>query len=457
MTCGFAFYFSGLEWVTNTIIHYGNLPVWLSYVVLALMAAYLSVFIGLFAYATTLWSRGNDFHFFLLAPLVWTSLDYFRSSFTPLAFSWLGLGYSQFNAPIIIQGAEYTGVFGLTWLIVYVNAAIFYAAQKAMARQKLLAFLGTAFLLPALWAGFGWQAYPATTTAMQEGPALRVALAQGNIDQSEKWNPAHQEKIMQVYQELTRAAALGKADLIVWPEAATPFYMGRDPGGSAQVLNLAKEANTALVVGSPYAEFKEGRRKLFNSAFYISAEGEALGRYDKMHLVPFGEYVPFASILFFVEKMVETIGNFGTGEEARVFDIKAERFGVSICYELIFPDLMRGFAANGAGFLVNITNDAWFGDSAAPYQHISMAALRAVENRMPIVRAANTGVSGVIDRNGAIRTTSQIFKKELIVASIRPNNGPRTFYTRYGDVFSWLCIASALGLALIFRQLERRI
>ncbi len=155
--------------MTNTIIHYGNLPVWLSYIILALMAAYLSVFIGLFAYATTLWSRGNDFFFFLLAPLVWTSLDYFRSSFTPLAFSWLGLGYSQFNAPIIIQGAEYTGVFGLTWLIVYVNAAIYYAAQKAMARQKLLAFLGSAFILPALWAAFGWQAYPATTAAMQEG------------------------------------------------------------------------------------------------------------------------------------------------------------------------------------------------------------------------------------------------------------------------------------------------
>ena len=168
-----------------------------------------------------------------------------------------------------------------------------------------------------------------------------------------------------------------------------------------------------------------------------------------MHLVPFGEFVPFRQALFFIEKMVEIIGDFGLGKRATVFTLNDHKLGVSICYEIIFPDLVRQPVKNGAEYLVNITNDAWFGKSAASYQHISMAALRAVENRTPIVRAANTGISGFIDSTGQIRNTTQLFKRELIVDEIAPNKGPRTFYSKFGDVFSYLCLALTAIISLL--------
>lgn len=449
MTLGMAFYFFGLQWVTNTIINYGHLPVALSYAVLALLAAYLSFYLALFGYLTVWLSRNNDSLFFLLAPFVWTALEYLRSTFTPLSFSWLGLGYSQYDFLPVIQIAEFTGVYGVSWLIVFVNAGIFYILREKQNGRSVLKFSCATILIPILCIGYGlFKLNDLRHDGAEQGTELRIALAQGNIPQNQKWNPGFRQQIIKTYQDLTLESANSHPDLVVWPEAATPFYFGYDEIETIRIQRLARQAGTALVFGSPYSEKIDDRPTVFNSAYMLTKEGDILGRYDKMHLVPFGEYVPFRSLLFFLEKMVDTIGNFGSGTEAKIFDLKNERFGISICYEIIFPDLIRQFAKNGAGFLVNITNDAWFGKSSAPYQHMSMAVLRAVENRMPIVRSANTGISGAIGRDGSILKTTGIFEKQVLLTNIRIHPRTNTYYTLYGDVFSWLCIAVTFGLGI---------
>ena len=254
---------------------------------------------------------------------------------------------------------------------------------------------------------------------------------------------------MEFYKELTLKAAKEKPELIVWPEAATPFYYSLDPIGTKYVQDLAQAAGVPILFGSPYKINVDGKSIDYNRAFLISNQGETIDVYDKMHLVPFWEFVPFRRALFFIEKLVEIVGDFGLGKRATVFELNSYQLGVSICYEIIFPDLVRQPVKNGAEYLVNITNDAWFGKSAASYQHISMAALRAVENRTPIVRAANTGISGLIDATGKIKKSTQLFTREFIVGEITPNKGPRTFYSKFGDIFSYLCLVMAVTISLL--------
>ena len=445
---GMIFYFFSLNWITNTLVNYGNIPVSLSYIILALLAAYLSFYISLFCVLTIKWCRGKPVYFFLLAPFVWTSLEYLRSTHMTFGFSWMGLGYSQFQTLAIIQPAEITGIYGVSALIVLVNAAlhfflntwIFHPNARA-GRRMSYRVIGVTTLVVGLWVGWGNWALNLTKSQIESSPKIRIALAQGNIEQHLKWNKLYQQPTMELYKKLTLQAAKEKPELIVWPEATTPFYYGLDPIGTKYVQDLVRTAGTPLLFGSPYKKQVEGKELVYNRAFLISNQGETIDVYDKMHLVPFGEFVPFRRALFFIEKMVEIIGDFGLGKRATVFTLNDYQLGVSICYEIIFPDLVRQPVKNGAEYLVNITNDAWFGKSAASYQHISMAALRAVENRTPIVRAANTGISGFIDATGQIRNTTQLFKRELVVDEITPNKGPRTFYSKFGDIFSYLCLA----------------
>ncbi len=358
-------------------------------------------------------------------------------------FSWMGLGYSQFQTLAIIQPAEITGIYGVSALIVLVNAALHFFLNTWIfhlnphdGRRMSYRVIGVTTLVVGLWVGWGNWALNLTKSQIESSPKIRIALAQGNIEQHLKWNKLYQQPTMELYKKLTLQAAKEKPELIVWPEATTPFYYGLDPIGTKYVQDLVRTAGTPLLFGSPYKKQVEGKELVYNRAFLISNQGETIDVYDKMHLVPFGEFVPFRQALFFIEKMVEIIGDFGLGKRATVFTLNDYQLGVSICYEIIFPDLVRQPVKNGAEYLVNITNDAWFGKSAASYQHISMAALRAVENRTPIVRAANTGISGFIDATGQIRNTTQLFKRELIVDEIAPNKGPRTFYSKFGDIFS---------------------
>jgi apolipoprotein N-acyltransferase len=448
---GMVFYTWGLSWVNNTLINYGNLPTVVSFMVLSLLAAYLSFYTALFCYLIRRVCKENRVTFFLFAPVLWTSLEYIRSTPSELGFSWLGLGYSQFQTLPMIQVAEFTGVYGISWLIILVNVGL-YLAWKSWREsgQMGVRFLSVTFLIFACWWGYGSVAL--NRPNIDNNSVVTVGLIQGNVEQFMKWNPLYQKQVINKYRDLTLKAAQSKPHLIVWPETALPFYYNQHPAGTKFVNDLAKQTQTAILFGSPHKENKDGNIIHYNSAYLVSETGDMQNRYDKIHLVPFGEFVPFRKLLFFVEKMVEMIGDFGRGKEATLFDVAGHKAGVSICYELIFPDLIRESVKNGAGFLVNITNDAWFGKSAASYQHMSMGALRAVENRVPIVRAANTGVSGTIDANGALRDATDLFVETAQITQITPRRGGLTFYSAYGDVFSWLCLLVTGAIAAISRR-----
>jgi apolipoprotein N-acyltransferase len=254
---------------------------------------------------------------------------------------------------------------------------------------------------------------------------------------------------MRRYRELTVAAAAAHPDLVVWPETATPFFF-QQPGPLRQgVLDLAEEQHVYLLFGSPAArQAPDGTVEEMNRAYLVSPQGRELAVYDKMQLVPFGEYVPFRRALFFVDKIVQAIGTIVPGLTPTVFRLPAARsdvrFGVLICYEDVFPALTRRFVDGGGQFLVNITNDAWYGWTAAPHQHLAQATFRAVENRVPLVRAANTGISAVIAADGRVRWRSPLFETDWHVEEIAWHD-LRTFYARFGDVFAWACALASLA------------
>jgi apolipoprotein N-acyltransferase len=335
-------------------------------------------------------------------------------------------------------------VYGVSFLILLVNAALaeFIAVRKSY--PGLL--IALAVMLLALGYGSVKLRHP------EQRAGITISVVQGNIEQDKKWDPAFQRETLAVYKQLTREALSEQPDLVIWPETSVPFYFnGVAPGDQALTADLAgfvKENRVPLLFGSATYEVKPNRRIIGrNSAFLLSADGQVEATYHKIHLVPFGEYVPLKHVLFFVDKMVQTIGDFQAGDDYTVMRVPYghtdTKLGTLICYEIIFPDLVRRFVDKGANVITTITNDAWFGKTAAPYQHFSMAVLRAVENRVPIARAANTGISGFIDAQGHILAASGIFTRTHLTRTLVPG-AEKTFYTRFGDLFSYACVLASL-------------
>lgn len=440
---GFIYFLGTTYWVFNSIYHYGHLPFYLSILILLGMVMILSLYIGLFALLYHLISKRISIPASLLSPLLWTSIELART-YLLSGFPWSSLGYSQYRFLPIIQIADITGVYGISFLVVAVNGAIADLLIYRTVRRSFL-LLGPVFptILFLIALGYGFSSLKETRTDL--GKELKLSLIQGNIEQDKKWEPRYQREVFDTYLRLTRDVLRYNPDIIIWPEASTPFYFGRDRDYTDELIRFVKENKIYLLFGTQRVKsFEHGRYTITNSAYLLSPAGEILDSYDKIHLVPFGEYVPLKKILFFVDKLVEGIGDFSTGNRYEVFQIPQGRFGTVICYEIIFPGLVRKFVNRGAEFMVTITNDAWFGHTSAPYQHFSMAVLRAVENRVSVARAANTGVSGFIDPKGKILEASEIFKEGTYTGDIRIETG-KTFYTRHGDIFSYLC----LGLTII--------
>ncbi|MDF0644318.1 MAG: apolipoprotein N-acyltransferase [Nitrospira sp.] len=460
--------FTGImAWVVTAMHTYGKVPLMVAYAVLLLLTSYLGLFVALYS-AGYVWFRSLVPRYGLFAaPCLWVTLELART-YLFSGLPWSLLGYSQYRQLDVIQIADHLGVYGVSFLLVLANVAM----------AELIAWLMPLFRgfvparLPwelvttsAILVGLSW-AY-STSLIVGEGfqapkTSLRVGVVQPNVDQSIKWDPAHRDETLVRYDRLTESFGVG-ADLVVWPEAATPFFFEREPEYQLRVLAIANRASAPLLFGSPAVRFDNERRPyLLNSAYLVAPGGNLLGRYDKQHLVPFGEYIPLkSSLLFFLDKLVEGIGDFQAGPGPTVFSFMPRRasaggeggggrpvkFGVLICYEVIFPDLVRRFAQNGAEFLVTITNDAWFGESSAPMQHFSMVVFRSVENHLAFARAANTGVSGFIDPFGRIVQTSSIFTETVLQASV-PVLQPRTFYSRHGDVFAYGCVLICAVLCL---------
>ncbi len=433
---GLVFWLATIPWVAPTMVRYGGLPWPLAGLVLLALAGYLSVYWAAFGALLALGPRRSGAAVSVIATAsLWVALEFLRAHLLT-GFPWNLLGYSQHATLPLIQVAAVTGVYGVSFVVVAVNAALARALRFREGWSPAAGAVGVGALVSLAALGSG-RLLPAPQT-----PSIPVALVQGNIDQAAKWDPARQEETLRLYRALTRAASRDRPRLVVWPETAVPFFV-REDARLAEIQALAREAGAYLLVGAPD---RSGDRAT-NSAFLLGTDGAVLDRYDKRHLVPFGEYVPLKPLLFFVNVLAGgAIGEFAPGGEATVFTTPAGRFGVVICYEAIFPDEVREFFLGGADFLVNITNDAWFGRSAAPAQHLSMAVFRAVENRAYLVRAANTGISAVVAPDGRIAQASGLFTPAVLSGAIAPRAGV-TVYTRYGDVFAWGAVAVAIGWA----------
>ena len=396
-----------------------------------LMAAYLGLFTGLCTGLFNVLAARWGAKALALLPLLWTGQEYLLS-LGELGFPWLLLGHSQAALPHFIQYATWTGVFGVSCWVVGLNA-LFYSAL--VGRRVFLAGVALGYLLPWVHAQGAL-----TTTVPTEG--LRIGLIQPNTTYADKWGPNGLERTFSALATLSRQAAKRDPELLVWPETALPCDPVRRAGCRGRVQALVEELDIPLLTGAPHANY--------NAAFFVQPGSVTLPSYAKMHLVPFGERTPYRDAIPLLRDIDWTrlTGDLGPAEFARgtehaVFAHPRHPFAVLICFESIFPDLVRQHVAAGGRVLVNITNDSWFGRSAGPYQHALINAMRAVENRTAIARAATTGISLFIDPFGRTYEATDLFTPAVAVATV-PVGQPATFYTRHGDVFTWGCLLVVL-------------
>ncbi|MEW5801860.1 MAG: apolipoprotein N-acyltransferase [bacterium] len=463
--CGL-FYFGGtLYWIVQTMSVYGHVALWQSLLISMALISYLSSYIGAFAFLLNWLRRIFPAAVTLLsAPFIWTSLELIRSHFLT-GFPWSTLGYTQYAQVRLIQFSDITGVYGVSFLIILVNSCLAVLLEHVLAgKEKKTAGTGretgrkmikissticvTLILIAAVSLVEGYGGYKLYSRKLQPAQTLNVGIVQGNIPQEAKWNDHMQDEVYGYYQSLTLQIAQMAPDLIIWPETSAPFINEQRGNYLDRISPLAQQAKVPLLVGSPRLERGErGKITLKNSAFFLSPQGEIWDYYDKIHLVPFGEYLPLGWILSHLGSVVNEVGEFSAGERYTIFHLDRWRFGLVICYEIIFPDLFRKFARQGVDFMVNITNDAWFDRSSAPYQHFSMAVFRAIENGVSVVRVANTGISGIIDPFGEISVETPLSSRLALVRPLELNRGD-TFYVRHGDLFAQLCLF-VLGFWLI--------
>lgn len=458
---GLSHYLTLVYWLAYTMSTYGHLPIYVSIPVLLLLSGYLSLYPAVFSMALIRLCRG-PITLLLMCPFIWVSLEYVRS-FLFTGFPWELVGYTQFNVLPVIQISDIFGVYGVSFCVVLSNTAIFVGYlclskkdwQKKTVPIKIAAgsLFAFALIFCSVWLYGRWR-IESIDKLSSNSPFIKVAVVQGNIDQAQKWDPAFQRTSTLKYINLSLLEKEHRPDLVVWPETATPFYFLRNNDLSDLVLKGIHDIDTDFLIGSPSFVLAKSTVEYYNSAYLVGPEGNVYGKYDKAHLVPFGEYVPFKKWLPFIGKMVEGVGDFRSGKKGQTIAWGNYRLGLLICYEIIFPDLSRAMAKNNATLLVNITNDAWYGRSSAPYQHFSMAVFRAVENRRSIVRAANTGISGFIDPSGRVIAMTQLFKDATITRPVSLLT-EKSFYSRFGDLFAMAC----LGVSLIaaFNHLFRRV
>jgi apolipoprotein N-acyltransferase len=447
-----AFFSTTLSWVTISMHLYGKLPWVPSYALMFLLCGYLSIYFGLFSLGFRWILDRFGLPGLLFAPLFWTALEMVRGRILT-GFPWALLGYSQHRFLQIIQISDITGVYGVGALIILSNAAVWALLSRRRA-GAVVAIVATVCFLSAWTYGV----VRLSQEMVDPNKMTAVSLIQGNIEQDRKWDEKFRGETLGIYERLSLETLGGSGGprLLVWPESAVPFLFEREPRYRQQIARFAKRESDYLLFGSPSVLFaSDGSPTLYNSAYLLSPEGAILGRYDKIHLVPFGEYVPLSKPLFFVNKMVEGIGDFQSGNDFTLMSVGGIPFGTVICFEVIFPELVREFVARGAEFMATLTNDAWFGDSAAPYQHFSMVVFRSVENRVPFVRSANTGISGFIDPHGRILQKSPLFQEAVLSREIHPGKY-RTFYSRHGDLFGWGCAIMACALIAAGRHTRGR-
>jgi apolipoprotein N-acyltransferase len=471
--CGFLWYAGNCYWVRDTMLRYGDMPLTAPTLLLAGYSLVLGLYFGLFGLGIMLVRRGTGSARLALAfaPVLWAALELAASRITSVP--WDQLGYSQVDNALVNQLAPWTGVYGISFVLVAVNALIASGLLLESCRNKRLWTMAGVVLAVAGTAGL-LMAPPkpaATATAVLIQPNLDVA-GENN------WAGAEWDRHMAEFGRLageqckTYIAGIPQTgapggeivcppypthpDLVAWPESPAPFVED-DARFQQALVSLARQTQAPLVVGNIGTDFsaEEQRWRDYNSALVVAADGARVGRYDKIHLVPFGEYIPFQRLLFFARKLTGKVSAFTPGEERKVFRLNGHRYGVFICYESVFADEIREFAQMGAEVLVNISDDGWYGDTSAPWQHLNMARMRAIENRRWILRDTNNGITAAIDPYGRVRQSIPRHQTDALPAGYGFRDDV-TFYTAHGDVFGWLCVLfAAVGLSLAGRKTLR--
>lgn len=424
-------------WIAWTVAVEGKLG-WIPGALAAfLVSAYVGAYFSLAAAAARRLEERFGERGLWLFPAAWVAVETARTHLFS-GFPWMLLGYFLAGSATLRQGADLAGVPGLSFLLSLSGVSVCIAAGRLADSRYGKAAVG---LVPAAAAVAFLSLYgrhPVIKTADTLLPEMKVAVAQGGIDQSVKWDPQRQAGTIGIYAELTREARDAGAQVVVWPETAAPFFYGWEAELSRKVDEIAAGNGIPVVFGAPWYDPADGG-KYFNSVFHMDARGVVIGRYDKRHLVPFGEYIPLRSVLFFLKKLTAGEEDFSAGTRTALFRIGDRLVAASVCYEALFPALIRDGVRGGAGWLVNVTNDAWFGDTVAPLQHLAMARMRCVEFRRPMVRAANSGISAVIGPDGGIVASLGLFRRGVLVASLRPG-AQETTYAKTGEIFGISCI-----------------
>jgi apolipoprotein N-acyltransferase len=438
-----------LIWIPDVLMRFGGMqgaPAWIAFALMVfLLACYPAAACALVKHLAV---RGGK-AFFLLFPAVWILFEYAQSLSPFGGFPWLLAGYSQSDYLSIIQIADITGIYGISCVILCVGTAVvwlmLYRGNKLLTYTPLIA----AVLLVAACFVYGrisihrWDGIHG---------GFKTAMLQGNISDSDP-EEILVNKFQRGYVQMADRLVHEDVDLLVLPESPTPVLFQYDFTYRETLAKLAGRYSLGIVFNGIHSEDSGNSFRYFNSAYFLNRYGTLTGRYDKIHLVPFGEYIPLKKLFFFVETIAKDVDSFHPGNNHQVLKIGDHPAGAIICFEAVFPDLVRRFVRRGSQLMVNLTNDAWYGDSAAPYQHLAIARLRAVENRRYLLRAANSGISAIIDPSGRIQTSTGLLQ-EAVCKGRFAFLAEKTFYTRYGDVFVFLCAIISVG-SWIFIEFHR--
>ncbi|MDP2915253.1 MAG: apolipoprotein N-acyltransferase [Candidatus Aminicenantes bacterium] len=448
---GTVFYGILLYWIPAVPAHYGHLSTIFSLLIYLALILLLASTWAFFGFVFSRIHRKHPAAAFFAAPFLWVAFEYILSHLLT-GFPWGLLGLSQSRNLSFIQIAAITGVYGVSFVLVLFQSLFVYSIRAS--KRPPFAF-GLIVLVLVHLGGF------LSLKKVPEGKGtFTAAVIQGNVSSDIYWNEVSPKDILTLFEEhldLTRQASEKGAKLIIWPEFTVPMCFTCDDAiyqSFKRILSqFVQDSQCTLLLGTNETAGPPGRELYFNTALCLGPDLK-ISKYAKMHLVPFGEYTPYKKVFGFIEKMTHAIGEITPGTEPVLHAFKDWRFGSPICYEVIFPDLVRRFAKKGAAFLVTITNDGWYGTTSAPYQHFANAVFRAVENRRFLLRAATTGISGIIDPYGRVVTESEIKTKTFLTGTITPSI-KLTFYARWGDAFSLLCLTIS-AIFFIMSPLKRR-
>ena len=459
---GLTFYTLTLPWIYTVLREYGPLPAWQAAALLILLALAASFFCAFFAALLAWLSRRSERLALLAAPFLWVALEFLRTHLPDIGFPWNLLGYTASGNMALLQITSLTGIYGLSLLVAAYNALLVWfllSIRGSMSRPNArpLATLPILVWIAATVTLIAVSAFGAPFVPKAE-PTHVAHLVQTNLPQSMNYRPdwdAVHAADMEELERITTAAGQARPGLVVWPEVPAPFSL-QEAAFAERAARIARESQSHFLLGIVHWRPFAGRLRPFNSAALLDPAGRESFVYDKIHLVPFSEYIPGRDWLWFASDLTALVSDFSSGTQYAVGQLPGGRLSVVICYEAIFPDLVRRFVREGAELLINVSNDGWFGRSSARAQHLAMARVRAVENRRWLLRGTNTGHTVSVDPYGRIVARLAPDVRGVLDAPYAFRNDT-TLYTRWGDWVAWLSAGVTLALLLAARRSESNV